>query len=1009
MLAPVMGAPAVAAQGKTFIVTSIADSGPGTLRQTLLDAQSGDTITFDPAVFPPDKPATIFLKTANPPHSLPIINQSNITIDASNAGVILDGSKISGDRVNGLEVYSGGNIVRGLQIINFSAAGIVVGCANNVIGGDRGIGAGPLGQGNLVGQNRFGIGLCGGANFNTIMGNLVGTDITGTDELGNETRGIWIEADSHHNTIGPGNVIAYNGEDGIRISGQNTIYNTVTQNSIYDNEGTGIHLLERGNLQLPAPVISGFDLDVGTVTGSAGAGYTVEIFSDSSNEGGIYEGRTTTDSSGFFTFSKGASLAGPNLTATATDTEGNTSGFSRYTSETYKDVVVTGDEVWQDETITLYKQVIVKSGASLTLSNVTLTFDSPTDEECSIIAEPGSSLAIYNSTLSRPLYSELGGFHIQVENASFVMKDSVLDGVSHYCDPVYKEWGIRGVRAALTLNHVKDAVIDGNEIKHIQLQVIVLHDVSDSVITNNTITPLRQVQKPYPKCLAMWDSHNNTITDNYITGVSSFIEMRDRSTGNYVASNEVSPFRAGHLGQGITLFEDSNNNIFTDNKILGPTGCTAFRIFTRNNVITNNTIRDLRFGILIAAGADGNIVANNNISQMYDEDAILVYRSSGNYIINNNISSSIRGISVSHFSRNNVVQANTVSNSRQGILVAASSDDNLIANNEVSRNKVGIMVYKSSGNKIYDNSFIRNSEQGYDDGGNIWSFEQRGNYWSDYRGEGDTAYDIAPAGIDEHPLTESEPVVFTQVPEPAPLTFREICTPPVQVIDDEVKLEDTEILMENSYYIMDGGKLILENVTLRSYKEAAEPYEIVVERGGSLLISNSRIIATETGVAPIKIVARRGSTLVIKDSELHHVDGGGGESGAAITIYCEGAVVEGNIITDALTGVDLEEAGASSARIVNNTFEGCLEAVRSGNPFADHLIEGNTVRDPIPAEKLSGFFTMMAANIYRLLLYWLRQPWVIAGISVIGIGAIALARFLIRRRRRRKARATGAG
>ena len=161
-----------------------------------------------------------------------------------------------------------------------------------------------------------------------------------------------------------------------------------------------------------------------------------------------------------------------------------------------------------------------------------------------------------------------------------------------------------------------------------------------------------------------------------------------------------------------------------------------------------------------------------------------------------------------------------------------------------------------------------------------------------------------------------------QVPEPVPLTFREICQPPVQGIKDEVKLEDIEILMEHSYWIPQGGKLILENVTLRSFKEAAEPYEIHVGRGGSLIISNSRIIAPETGIAPIYIRADRGSTLVIKDSELHHVDGGYGDKGAAISITCDGAVVEGNIIIDSRTGVSIKDI-TGSARIVNNTFEGC--------------------------------------------------------------------------------------
>jgi hypothetical protein len=41
-------------QEKTFVVDSAADGGTGTLRQALQDAQPGDTILFDPAVFPPD-------------------------------------------------------------------------------------------------------------------------------------------------------------------------------------------------------------------------------------------------------------------------------------------------------------------------------------------------------------------------------------------------------------------------------------------------------------------------------------------------------------------------------------------------------------------------------------------------------------------------------------------------------------------------------------------------------------------------------------------------------------------------------------------------------------------------------------------------------------------------------------------------------------------------------------------------------------------------------------------
>jgi len=328
--------PTPPAPGKTIVVNSTADSGSGTLRQALLDAQSGDTITFDPAVFPPSAPATIYLTT-----SLPLISQGNLKIDASNGGVILDGSNIlsTGDWISGLEINSDGNIIQGLQIVNFSpAVGIALGggAQNNIIGGDRSVGSGPLGQGNLVSKVNTGIALFGdGTSFNTITGNLLGTDPTGIEAWGNDGASVDVFEGASRNIIGPDNIIAYN-ECGVQIRHSNSLGNTITQNSIHDNKMGGIYLSGGGNTELPASVILDFDLTAGTVTGFACADCTVEIFSDSSNEGEVYEGQATADSSGFFAFSKGTSFTGPCLTATATDSDGNTSGFSAATSGTHR-------------------------------------------------------------------------------------------------------------------------------------------------------------------------------------------------------------------------------------------------------------------------------------------------------------------------------------------------------------------------------------------------------------------------------------------------------------------------------------------------------------------------------------------------------------------------------------------------------------------------------------------------------------------------------------------------
>ncbi len=319
-------------QGNTIIVTSTSDSGTGTLRQALQDAQPYDTITFDPAIFPVNTPVTIFVSS-----ELPHIIINNLTLDASQAGIILDGSQVTGEWVAGLQIVSShSNAIRGLQIANFPGPGIAISgdAKNNVIGGDRKLGAGPYGQGNLLSNNAHGIDLStSNTSLNTITGNLLGTDATHTEALGNQI-GVWITEGAHDNIVGPDNIIAYNNGPGILVDDPNSRQNTITQNSIHNNSGKSIDLRGGGNLQLAAPIILNFNLSAGTAKGTTCSNCTVEIFSDKYDGGANIEGWTTADENGLFTFTKGAAFTGPNLTATTTDIDGNTSGFSLLSPET---------------------------------------------------------------------------------------------------------------------------------------------------------------------------------------------------------------------------------------------------------------------------------------------------------------------------------------------------------------------------------------------------------------------------------------------------------------------------------------------------------------------------------------------------------------------------------------------------------------------------------------------------------------------------------------------------
>jgi len=369
------------------VVTSPADAGPGTLRAALMKAEGRAVITFDPSVFSPDAPVTISLTSP-----LPGLDRGSLTIDASNAGVILDGSNIaSPDPQNGLSITSDHNVVQGLQIIGFSNAGIALdaGAQYNIIGGDRTIGNGVLGQGNLIsGNGQFGIGLwarttshntiqgnyigitldgtaawgparddihsngatqnlitgnvIGGSQGagvylccvvdgkNTVTNNMIGVGPNGTTALGNRFGGVIIDRTSN-NVIGPGNVIAHNQDAGI-LFWKDAPNNTITQNSIHDNDREGIRRDAADQSTPSTPVVAGFDLQVGVLTGTTCAACVVEVFSDTSNEGAVYEGQASADENGSFTLSKGLAFSGPRLTTTATNPDGSTSVFSRPTT-----------------------------------------------------------------------------------------------------------------------------------------------------------------------------------------------------------------------------------------------------------------------------------------------------------------------------------------------------------------------------------------------------------------------------------------------------------------------------------------------------------------------------------------------------------------------------------------------------------------------------------------------------------------------------------------------------
>ncbi len=228
--------------GATLTVTTTSDSGAGSLRQAILDANSGagsDTIEFNipgsgPYVItplPPGLPAmlgpTIVDGTTQPGYAgTPIIEIANF----AGSGLKLQGgsSTIRGILVRGMNtgiaVESSNNIVEACYV-GTDLTGTVVaanGTGIEVQAGANGntIGGATAGAGNLISGNTTGIGLVNDSD-NVVIGNLIGTTADGAAALGN-AEGILATLTTNliigGSGAGEGNVIAGSSGEGIHLA-----------------------------------------------------------------------------------------------------------------------------------------------------------------------------------------------------------------------------------------------------------------------------------------------------------------------------------------------------------------------------------------------------------------------------------------------------------------------------------------------------------------------------------------------------------------------------------------------------------------------------------------------------------------------------------------------------------------------------------------------------------------------------------------------------------------------
>ena len=258
VVVPTAGSPGITSQVSSafnvvpLVVTTTVDSGPGSLRRAIENANR-NTGQADSASFAIPGSGVHTIALASP---LPVITDP-ITLDATTqpgyAGVPLvrlDGAGLSGS-VNGIDVQASNSLVQGFMVTRFSGFGIRVTIATatsitkNFVGtdGTSALGNGQAGIfvtngsstqiiGNLIsGNGTDGVFLNGGTGT-VIKNNTIGTDAAATMALGNARDGVGIHNNSSDNTISD-NVIAASTYNGIRVA--NAAGNKIRHNWVGTN------------------------------------------------------------------------------------------------------------------------------------------------------------------------------------------------------------------------------------------------------------------------------------------------------------------------------------------------------------------------------------------------------------------------------------------------------------------------------------------------------------------------------------------------------------------------------------------------------------------------------------------------------------------------------------------------------------------------------------------------------------------------------------------------------
>jgi parallel beta-helix repeat protein len=311
--------------------------------------------------------------------------------------------------------------------------------------------------------------------------------------------------------------------------------------------------------------------------------------------------------------------------------------------------------------------------------------------------------------------------------------------------------------------------------------------------------------------ILLYDSSNNSISRNSISDSSISIFLID-SSNNSISGNNITT-----SGYGIELDWSAGNVISANNIVNNWDGVYLFR--SLSNTITRNDITTKGGNGIRLEGSSNNSISGNNITAK-DNNGILLggvwVFSENNSILRNNIRNSAVAIFLTDHSPGTIISRNNLMNNSYGIRFSWTGGA-IISENNIINNSYGISMLTSGSNKIFHNNFINNTKQASPHYYSVWwpnvwddEYPSGGNYWSDYTDvdlySGPYQNETGSDGICDHPY-----VIAPNNQDRYPLVNPWTPTPPIQTwLFDS----DFQYNLDNNYGTVEGTGHLTGKATL---------------------------------------------------------------------------------------------------------------------------------------------------------------------------------------------------